>query len=202
MIIRTACSSSLTGLHEACIAIQEGECESAIVGGTNIILNPHMTSALSGQSVMSPDGRSKTFDAAANGYARAEGVVAIHVKKLSEAIRNNDPIRAVIKATCLNSDGRTANMTQPSLQSHAALIRKSHQLAGIKDVCTTAMIECHGTGTPVGDPIEARAISNALNDARPADQPLHLPRRALNHRCLRHSHRHVHHHAQRFHLCR
>ncbi len=87
-----------------------------------------------------------------------------HVKKLSDAIRNNDPIRAVIKSTCLNSDGRTSNMSQPSLQSHAALIRRSHKLAGITDVCTTAMIECHGTGTLVGDPVEASAVAEVFGE--------------------------------------
>jgi len=129
-----------------------------------MILNPQMTSAMSSQSVMAPDGRCKTFDASADGYARAEAVVAIHIKKLSDAIRDNDPIRAVIRSTCLNSDGRTANMSQPSSASHAELIRKSHKLAGISDFGETAMIECHGTGTLVGDPVETSAVASVFHE--------------------------------------
>ncbi|KAM0323503.1 hypothetical protein ACHAQA_008783 [Verticillium albo-atrum] len=164
MVVRTACSSSLIALHEACMALYSGECESAIVGGTNIILNPCMTVFMSTQGVMSKDGRCKTFDARADGYARGEGAVAIHVKKLSDAIRDNDPIRAVIRASCLNSDGRTSNMLQPSSESHEALIRRSHALAGIQDLSKTAMIECHGTGTPIGDPLEAKAVANVFGE--------------------------------------
>lgn len=160
-VTRTACSSSLTALHEACIGIQRGECESAIVGGTNLILSPSMTIGMSEQGVISPDGRSKTFDIKANGYARAEGVVAIHVKKLSDAIRDNDPIRGVIRASCLNSDGRTSGMTQPSSSAHHQLITRSHKLAGV-DISKTAMVECHGTGTPIGDPLEIAAVARAF----------------------------------------
>ncbi|KAF3763946.1 hypothetical protein M406DRAFT_85351 [Cryphonectria parasitica EP155] len=161
VIIRTACSSSLTGLHEACMGIQRGECESAIVGGTNLIMSPSMTIGMSEQGVIAPDGRSKSFDAKANGYARAEGVVAIHVKKLSDAIRDNDPIRAVIRSSCLNSDGKTAGLTQPSSDAHHRLILRSHQLAGV-DITKTAMVECHGTGTPIGDPLETGAVARAF----------------------------------------
>ncbi|KAF7552999.1 hypothetical protein G7Z17_g3945 [Cylindrodendrum hubeiense] len=162
MTIRTACSSSLTALHEACLALQSGECESAIVGGTNIILNPHMTISMSTQAILAPDGRCKTFDERADGYSRAEGVVAIHIKKLSDAIRDNDPIRAVIRSSCLNSDGRTSNLLQPSSESHEALFRMGHTLAGIEDLEKTAMIECHGTGTAVGDPLETAAVANVF----------------------------------------
>lgn len=163
-VVRTACSSSLHALHEACQDLQSGACESAIVGGANIILNPHMTISMSTQSVLAPDGRCKTFDDRANGYARAEGVVAIHIKKLSDAIRDNDPIRAVIRSTCLNSDGRTSNMLQPSSESHEALFRMGHALAGIEDLERTAMIECHGTGTAVGDPLETAAVANVFGE--------------------------------------
>ncbi|KAF2195930.1 hypothetical protein K469DRAFT_545317 [Zopfia rhizophila CBS 207.26] len=162
MVIRTACSSSLTGLHEACLALHSGECESAIVGGTNVILNPHMTVAMTEQGVLSVDGRCKTFDEAANGYARGEGVVAIHIKKLSDALRDGDPIRAVIRSSCLNSDGKTAGLSHPSSASHEALMRRSHSLAGISDISKTAMIECHGTGTSVGDPLEASAVARVF----------------------------------------
>ena len=149
MTIRTACSSSLTGLHEACQALYNGDCTSAIVGGTNIIMTPRMTIAMTEQGVISPTGSCKSFDASADGYARGEAVSALYIKKLSDAIRDGDPIRAVIRSTCVNNDGKTVGLTSPSTEAHEALIRRGHELAGIKDLSKTAMIECHGTGTKV-----------------------------------------------------
>ncbi|KFZ17505.1 hypothetical protein V502_04560 [Pseudogymnoascus sp. VKM F-4520 (FW-2644)] len=163
VVTRTACSSSLTALHDACLAVQRGESESAIAGGTNLIMNPHMTIAMAEQGVLSVDGACKTFDSAANGYVRGEGVVAVHVKSLSAAIRDNDPIRAIIRSSCTNSDGRTAGLALPNSESHEALIRRSHKLADL-DVRDTAMIECHGTGTQVGDPLEASAVARVFGD--------------------------------------
>ncbi|PTU17930.1 hypothetical protein P175DRAFT_0486784 [Aspergillus ochraceoroseus IBT 24754] len=164
MTIRTACSSSLTALYQACHAIYAGECSSAIVGGCNLILSPHMTIAMTEQRVLSPTGECRSFDADANGYARAEAVNAVHIKRLSSAIRDKDQIRAVIRSACINSDGKTAGLSFPSSESHEELIRRSHRLAGITDLSKTAMIECHGTGTQVGDPLEARAVANAFGD--------------------------------------
>ncbi len=149
MTIRTACSSSLTGLHDACQALYNGDCRSAIVAGTNIILTPRMTIAMTEQGVISPTGSCKSFDANADGYARGEAVSALYIKKLSDAVRDGDPIRAVIRSTCINNDGKTVGLTSPSTEAHEALIRRGHQLAGIHDLSKTAMIECHGTGTKV-----------------------------------------------------
>ena len=149
MTIRTACSSSLTGLHEACQALYNGDCTSAIVSGTNIILTPRMTIAMTEQGVISPTGSCKSFDASADGYARGEAVSALYIKKLSDAISDGDPIRAVIRSTCINNDGKTVGLTSPSTEAHETLIRRGHELAGIKDLSKTAMIECHGTGTKV-----------------------------------------------------
>lgn len=115
------------------------------------------------QGVLSVDGSCKTFDSAANGYVRGEGVVAIQVKSLSAAIRDNDPIRAVIRSSCTNSDGRTAGLALPNSESHEALMRRSHRLAGL-DVKHTAMIECHGTGTQAGDPLEASAVARVFGN--------------------------------------
>lgn len=162
MTIRTACSSSLTGLHEACQALQHGHCNAAIVGGTNIIMTPRMTIAMTEQGVLSPTGSCKTFDANADGYARGEAVSALYIKKLSDAVRDGDPVRAVIRSTCINSDGKTVNLTSPNTEAHETLIRQGHQLAGITDFSKTAMVECHGTGTKVGDPIETKAIANVF----------------------------------------
>ena len=149
MTIRTACSSSLTGLHEACQALYNGDCTSAVIGGTNIIMTPRMTIAMTEQGVISPTGSCKSFDASADGYARGEAVSALYIKKLSDAIRDGDPIRAVIRSTCVNNDGKTVGLTNPSTEAHETLIRRGHELAGIKDPSKTAMIECHGTGTKV-----------------------------------------------------
>jgi acyl transferase domain-containing protein len=97
MIIRTACSSALVAFHEACQAIGRGDCISAIVGGVNLILAPEMTTSLAEQGVLATDGSCKTFSADANGYARGEAISAIYLKPLTDAIRDNNPIRAVIR---------------------------------------------------------------------------------------------------------
>ncbi|KAL8992696.1 MAG: hypothetical protein Q9169_006904 [Polycauliona sp. 2 TL-2023] len=162
MTIRTACSSSLTGLHEAVQALYSGECTSAIVGGSNLILTPRMTVAMAEMGVLSQTGSCKTFDADADGYGRGEAVSALYIKKLSDAIRDGDPVRAVIRSTCVNNDGKTMGLTSPNTEAHEALIRRGHQLAGLHDLSKTAMIECHGTGTKVGDPIEAKAVANVF----------------------------------------
>lgn len=164
MTVRTACASSLTALHNACLAIQKGECAGAIVVGSSLILDPQMTLVLSSQGVLAPDGRCKSFDAGADGYARGEGIVALHVKRLTDAMNDNDPIRAVIRSSCVNSSGRSTGLAQPSAKSQETLIRRSHTLAGITDVSKTAMVECHGTGTPVGDPVEARAVASVFGE--------------------------------------
>lgn len=164
MTIRTACSSSLTGLHEACQALYSGECTSAVVSGTSIILTPRMTIAMTEQGVISPTGSCKSFDANADGYARGEAVSALHIKKLSDALRDGDPIRAVISSTCINNDGKTAGLSTPNTEAHEALIRRGHKLAGFSDLSKTAMVECHGTGTRIGDPIEAQAIANVFGE--------------------------------------
>jgi acyl transferase domain-containing protein len=121
-----------------------------------------MTIAMTEQGVLSPDGRCKTFDAAADGYARGEAINAVYIKKLSDAIRDRDPIRAVIRATASNADGKTSSMSVPSLESHEAMIRDAYNAAGIKDHSRTAFVECHGTGTAVGDPLEVGAVANVF----------------------------------------
>jgi acyl transferase domain-containing protein len=164
MTIRTACSSSLVALHAACQALYVGECSSAIVGGCNLILSPRMTVTMSEHRVVSPTGQCRSFDAGADGYARGEAVNAIHVKRLSAALRDGDPIRAVIRSVCINSDGERSPLFIPSPESHELLIRRSHQLAGITDLSQTAMIECHGTGTMVGDTLEGIAVAKVFGE--------------------------------------
>ncbi|KAI1613463.1 KR domain-containing protein [Exophiala viscosa] len=164
MTIRTGCSSSLIGLHEACGAIARGDCTSAIVGGANMILGPSLTQAMTEQGVLSPDGSCKSFDAEANGYARAEAINAVYVKPLEDALRDGNPIRAVIRGTSSNSDGKTIGISQPSAASHEDMMRKAYSLAGIETLSDTAYIECHGTGTAIGDPIETSAVANVFGE--------------------------------------
>ncbi|KAJ5104223.1 Acyl transferase/acyl hydrolase/lysophospholipase [Penicillium argentinense] len=163
MVTRTACSSSLVALHEACIAVSRGDCEGAIVGGANLIMGPGMTAAMSEQGVLSPDGSCKSFSADANGYARGEAISAIFIKPLADAIRDGNPVRAVIRGTASNSDGRgTGGMQVPNDIAQEAMIRRAYSIAGIHDFSQTAFVECHGTGTSIGDPIETRAVGRVF----------------------------------------
>ncbi|KAL0934958.1 polyketide synthase [Colletotrichum truncatum] len=162
--VRTACSSSLLGLHQACHALIHGDCEAAVVAGTSVIYSPTLTATMNDHNVLSPSGMCKTFDAEADGFVRGEGVVAVYVKRLRDAVRDGDPIRSVILSTASNSSGKSSTMTAPNPIAQEDLIRRAHELAGIKDYSRTAMMECHGTGTPVGDPIEAEAVGRVFGD--------------------------------------
>lgn len=137
-----------------------GECESALVATANLIISPRTSATMQEEGVLSPSGCCKSFDADADGYARGEAVSALYIKKLSDAIRDGSPIRSIIRSTAVNSDGHGPTLVSPSAAAHEELMRKCHQLAGLSDFSRTAMIECHGTGTVVGDPIEANAVAN------------------------------------------
>lgn len=167
MTIRTACSSSLIALSEACTSMARGECSSAIVGGTNLHLAPFLTAAISDQGALSPDGSCKTFSSAANGYARGEGIVAFFLKPLRDAIRDGNPVRAVVVGAAANADGKTPGFSMPNADAHEELIRTTYKLAGIDeaDICRTGYFECHGTGTAVGDVIETVAIAKVFADS-------------------------------------
>ncbi|KAL3478336.1 hypothetical protein BJX99DRAFT_256663 [Aspergillus californicus] len=164
MTIQTACSSSLMALNTACQAIYAGDCSSAVVGGCNLMLSPRLPITMSQYRVVSPTGYCRSFDAHADGYARGEAVNAVHIKRLSHALRDGDPIRAVIRSVCANSDGHRTPLFIPSPQSHELLIRRSHKLAGIADLSQTAMIECHGTGTIIGDTLEGSAVASVFGE--------------------------------------
>ncbi|KAH0435679.1 polyketide synthase [Colletotrichum camelliae] len=165
MTVRTACSAALICLNEACQAIQNGICDAAVVGGANLIMAPGMTAFMTEKGVLSPEGHCRTFSADANGYARGEAVTAVFVKPLDAAIRDGNPIRAVLRSVVSNSDGKTQGIAQPSTESQEALMRKAYRDAGITDLSKTAFVECHGTGTPVGDPIETNAVARVFGDA-------------------------------------
>ncbi|PWY91664.1 polyketide synthase [Aspergillus sclerotioniger CBS 115572] len=162
MTVKTGCSSSLVCLDLACKALRDGDCDGALIGGTSLIFSPTMSLALSDQGVLSPTGTCKSFDALADGYGRGEAVNAIYIKTLRQAVQDGDPIRAIIRGTSVNCDGRTPGMLTPSPRAQEALIRRAYEVAGIADLGETAMVECHGTGTPVGDPLETTAVAQCF----------------------------------------
>ncbi|KAI1300936.1 putative polyketide synthase [Xylaria venustula] len=164
MTVKTACSSSLVALNLACAAIHRGECDGALVGGASLIFSPTMWLALHDHGVLSSTGECRTFDASTDGYARGEALNMVFLKKAVDAIRDNDPIRAIIRGTGVNTDGKTQGMLTPSASAQAALIKSTYALAGISDMSKTAIVEMHGTGTPVGDPLEAEAVAECFGD--------------------------------------
>jgi acyl transferase domain-containing protein len=120
--------------------------------------------ALHDQGLLSPTGQCRTFDASADGYARGEAINMVLIKKAQDAIRDGDPIRAIIRGTGVNMDGQTAAMLTPSPSAQAALIRRTYVTAGIFNLSETAVFETHGTGTAVGDPLEAEAVAECFGD--------------------------------------
>ncbi|PWY76505.1 polyketide synthase [Aspergillus sclerotioniger CBS 115572] len=161
LVIDTACSSSLYCLHIACVALQAGECEGAIVAGANLIQTPEQHLATMKAGVLSPTSTCHTFSDTADGYGRADGVGALYLKRLGDARRDGDPIRSIIRASAINANGKTAGITLPSSLGQAEVIRKAYTKAGLS-LDETTYIECHGTGTAVGDPIEVEAVSIAF----------------------------------------
>ncbi|XXH03794.1 hypothetical protein Hte_010200 [Hypoxylon texense] len=171
--VDTACSSSLVALDLACQSLQTGSASTALITGVSLILGPEGSLMLSHQNFLSPDSVCYSFDDRANGYARGEGVVALVIKPVQDAIRDGDMIRAVIRSTGSNQDGRTPGLTQPSTDAQEALIRDVYRKAGL-DFTQTRYVEAHGTGTAVGDPIELKAIGNVFGSIRTPQQPLYV----------------------------
>ncbi len=163
--VDTACSSSLVAVNLACQSIWNGQCEYALAGGVNALLTPDSSIGFSKASMLSPTGHCYTFDDRANGYVRGEGAGVIFIKPLKKAIKDNDPIYAVIKAAVVNQDGKTNAMTVPGQFSQEAMLRYAYDQAKISpnNVC---YMEAHGTGTPVGDPIEVLALGNVISEGR------------------------------------
>jgi acyl transferase domain-containing protein len=167
--VDTACSGSLVALHLAAQAIWNGECSQAVVGGANVMLAPNMTIAESKGGFLSPDGRCKTFDASANGYARGEGAGVVLLKPLARAQADRDSIYALVRGTAVRQDGRTNGITVPNGASQEAAMRAAYAWAGVSPH-EVQYVEAHGTGTPIGDPIEAAAIGRVLSTDRPGDE--------------------------------
>ncbi|WP_344057109.1 type I polyketide synthase, partial [Sphaerisporangium rubeum] len=164
--VDTAQSSSLVAVHLACESLRRGESELALVGAVNLILSPDSSARSSGFGALSPTGRCHTFDARADGYVRGEGGVTVVLKPLSRAVADGDPVHCVILGTAVNNDGATPALTVPGPAAQEAVIREAHTRAGTTPA-DVRYAELHGTGTPVGDPVEAAALGAALGAGRP-----------------------------------
>ncbi|KXJ95007.1 hypothetical protein Micbo1qcDRAFT_143263 [Microdochium bolleyi] len=161
----TACSSSLVALHQAVSALRNGEASMAVAAGSNLILGPEPFISESKLNMLSPNGRSFMWDSQADGYTRGEGFGVVFLKTLSQAIADGDHIECVIRETGVNSDGKTPGITMPSYESQARLIRDTYARCGLdpsRESDRPHYFEAHGTGTPAGDPIEARAIQSVF----------------------------------------
>ena len=173
MAVDTACSSSLVALHQACQAILSGEAELALAGAVNLHLHPFPYVAFSKASMLSRRGVCSPFDAAGDGYVRSEGGAVVLLKRLEDALACGNRIYAVIAASAVNCDGKTSSLTVPSAEAQASLLRDAYARACIHP-SEIDYLEAHGTGTPVGDPIEARALGEALGARRPTGSPLRI----------------------------
>ena len=171
MAVDTACSSALVAVHQACQALHSGDCDLALAGGVNVLLSPVTVIAASRARMLSPVGRCKTFDASADGYVRSEGCGILVLKRLSDAVRDGDRICAVIPSSAVNQDGASSGLTVPNGGAQQRLIGAALARAGLAggDV---DYLEAHGTGTPLGDPIEVQAAAAAYGGSRDADRPL------------------------------
>ncbi|MEQ1511376.1 MAG: SDR family NAD(P)-dependent oxidoreductase [Lysobacteraceae bacterium] len=161
--IDTACSSSLVALHRAIESIHTGSCDMAIVGGVQVMLSPAAYISFGMAGMLSNDGKCKTFDKKADGYVRGEGSGAIVIKPLSQAEAEGDHIYAVIRATSENHGGRVTTLTAPNSAAQAELLIDAYDKAEM-DPGTVGYIECHGTGTGIGDPIEIQALTKAFSE--------------------------------------
>jgi myxalamid-type polyketide synthase MxaE and MxaD len=158
--VDTACSASLTAVHLACQSLRAGESDMALAGGVNIILSPDGAIYFSKLGAMAADGRCKSFDAAADGYVRSEGCGMVVLKTLSRALADGDPVLALIRGSAINQDGRSNGLTAPNGRAQEAVIRRALAVSGVA-AGEVAYVECHGTGTPLGDPIETGALARA-----------------------------------------
>ena len=169
--VDTACSSSLTAIHLACQSLRGGDCEMALAGGVNVILAPQTGVMFSKWGMMAPDGRCKTFDAAADGFVRGEGCGIIVLKRLDRAQADGDRVLAVIEGSAINQDGRSSGLTVPNGRAHEALIETALANASITPA-DIDYIEAHGTGTPLGDPIELEALGSVFGPGRDPQRKL------------------------------
>ncbi|THC90199.1 hypothetical protein EYZ11_010343 [Aspergillus tanneri] len=167
MTVDTGCSTTLTALHLACQSLRAGESNISIVGGANLLLNPEIFDNMTSLGFLSPEGRSFAFDSRATGYGRGEGIATVILKPLEDALRDNDPVRAVIRHTAINQDGRTPTLTSPSQDAQIKLIRSCYRDAGLHP-SQTDYVEAHGTGTQAGDVVEAGSVKSNIGHTEAA----------------------------------
>ncbi|MBI3927568.1 MAG: type I polyketide synthase [Armatimonadetes bacterium] len=163
--VDTACSSSLVSLHLACQGLWSGDCDLALAGGVNVILRPEVFMVMGAAGFLAPDGRCKSFDESADGYGRGEGAGILVLKRLSEARAAGDRIHALIRATQVNQDGKTAGITVPNKEAQVALLREVLARAGVRPD-QIHYVEAHGTGTQAGDRAEVSSLHQVLSDGR------------------------------------
>jgi acyl transferase domain-containing protein/NAD(P)-dependent dehydrogenase (short-subunit alcohol dehydrogenase family)/acyl carrier protein len=166
MTFDTSCSSGLLAVHMACRGLQCGESDLALAGGVMVMLDPRKHSWMSGQRMLSPTGRCRAFDVAADGFVRSEGCAVVLMKRLHHALEDGDRILAVIRGTACNADGRTPTISMPSFDAQVAACRAALDVADV-DPDTIGAIEAHGTGTPVGDPIEFTSLAQTYGKGGP-----------------------------------
>jgi acyl transferase domain-containing protein len=171
LAVDTACSSSLVAVHLACQSLRLKECTVALAGGVNLVIDPELGVSLTKANMLSADGRCKTFDADADGFGRGEGCGIVVLKPLADAERDGDFIWAVIAGSAVNQDGRSNGLTAPNGRAQETLLRTALRAGGISphDV---GYIEAHGTGTALGDPVEAGALAAVFGEQRPGELPL------------------------------
>lgn len=169
--VDTACSSSLVAVHLACASLRRGECSSALAGGANAILTPLLTLNFTGAGVIAPDGRCKTFDAAADGIVRGEGTGVVHLKRLSDAVADGDRIYCVIDGSATNQDGRSNGLTAPNPDAQMDVFAAACEDAGV-DPASVDYVEAHGTGTVLGDAMELRSLDAVYGQDRTDEHPL------------------------------
>lgn len=171
--VDTACSSSLVALHLACRSLRTGECETAIAGGVNLLMSPAVFRGFDQSGALSTTGACHAFDAEADGFVRGEGCGVVVLKRLSDARRDGDRVLAVVRGSAINQDGHSNGLLAPNPAAQMAVLRSAYADAGIP-AQEVDYVETHGTGTLLGDPIEARALGTVLGRGRPADAPLLL----------------------------
>src|SRR5271166_6629698 len=169
--VDTACSSSLVALHLACQSLRAGDASLAIAAGVNLLLSPVVTRSFDQAEAMSPTGQCHAFDADADGFVRGEGCGAVVLKRLGDALRDGDPVLAVVRGSAVNQDGRSNGLMAPNPAAQIAVLRAAYANASVPPQ-EVDYVEAHGTGTLLGDPIEARALGTVLGRGRPHDAPL------------------------------
>ncbi|MGD9619482.1 SDR family NAD(P)-dependent oxidoreductase [Mycolicibacterium sp.] len=169
--VDTACSSSLVAVHLACQSLRSGDSNLALAAGVNLLLSPASTRSFDEAEALSPSGRCHSFDAAADGFVRGEGCGVTVLKRLSDAVRDGDRILAVIRGSAVNQDGRSNGLMAPNPAAQMAVLRSAYTAAGLEPR-EVDYVETHGTGTLLGDPIEARALGTVLGRGRPTEAPL------------------------------